>query len=103
MHSSNSVGCNKGVELMTKLSARLGIVVGVDGSPGSKVAVQWAARNAAMRRVPLTLVHVLPAAPGKWLTSSVSPMRRRERGQRALDEAYTLASRYGPTEIHCEM
>ena len=35
------------------------IVVGVDGSAESKVAVDWAARNAAMRRVPLKLVNVL--------------------------------------------
>ncbi|MGV0992164.1 MAG: universal stress protein [Mycobacterium sp.] len=35
------------------------IVVGVDGSAESKVAVDWAARDAAMRRVPLKLVNVL--------------------------------------------
>ena len=35
------------------------IVVGVDGSPQSKVAVDWAARDAALRRAPLKLVHVL--------------------------------------------
>ena len=29
---------------MSKLSTHPGVVVGVDGSPGSKVAVQWAAR-----------------------------------------------------------
>ena len=37
------------------------IVVGVDGSPASKAAVCWAARDAAMRNVALTLVHVLNA------------------------------------------
>ena len=36
-----------------------GIVVGVDGSPSAKVAVDWAASDAALRNVPLTLVHVL--------------------------------------------
>ena len=35
------------------------IVVGIDGSPVSKVAVDWAARTAALRGVPLKLVHVL--------------------------------------------
>lgn len=35
------------------------IVVGVDGSPVSKVAVDWAARTAAFRGAPLKLVHVL--------------------------------------------
>jgi nucleotide-binding universal stress UspA family protein len=38
-----------------------GIVVGVDGSPSSTVAVEWAARDAEIRNVPLRLVHV--AAP----------------------------------------
>ena len=39
-----------------------GIVVGVDGSPPSKSAVDWAAREAAMRELPLTIVHVIQAA-----------------------------------------
>jgi nucleotide-binding universal stress UspA family protein len=37
------------------------IVVGVDGSPPSKVAVDWAVREAAMRHTSLTLVHIIPA------------------------------------------
>lgn len=65
---------------MSKLSAHPGIVVGVDGSPASKVAVQWAARDAELRNVPLTLVHVLTAAgtrlgtalPPKWTRGSKS-------------------------------
>jgi nucleotide-binding universal stress UspA family protein len=38
---------------------RRGIIVGIDGSPTSAAAVDWAARDAAMRRVPLTVVNVL--------------------------------------------
>lgn len=41
---------------MSPSVTRRGIVVGVDGSPVSKPAVEWAARNAAMRNVPLTVV-----------------------------------------------
>lgn len=45
-----------------------GIIVAVDGSASSRVAVDWAARDAAMRRIPLTLVHVLPgAAMQAWI------------------------------------
>ena len=38
-----------------------GILVGVDGSPASRYAVNWAARDAAMRNVPLTIVHAVRA------------------------------------------
>lgn len=39
-----------------------GIVVGVDGSPASRVATDWAAREASSRRLPLTVVYVIPTA-----------------------------------------
>ena len=94
---------------MSKLSTHPGIVVGVDGSPGSQVAVQWAARDAKLRNVPLTLVHVVPATAGKWLESSLIPawMRgQRERGRQVIDEALEIANescRRGPPQIYCEM
>ncbi len=47
---------------MSTQPGALGIVVGVDGSAPSRVAVDWAARAAALRRVALTLVYVLPGA-----------------------------------------
>lgn len=37
-----------------------GVVVGVDGSAAAQKAVRWAAHEASMRNVPLTLVHVVP-------------------------------------------
>ena len=39
-----------------------GIVVGADGSAHSRRALEWAAREAALRRVPLTVitVHQIP-------------------------------------------
>ncbi|OBH35738.1 universal stress protein [Mycobacterium sp. E342] len=41
-----------------------GILVGVDGSASSMAAVGWAARDAAIRNVPLTLMHVIaPVVP----------------------------------------
>lgn len=35
-----------------------GVVIGTDDSPSSRVALRWAAQEAAMRHVPLTVVHV---------------------------------------------
>ncbi len=48
---------------MSKHSVHQGIVVGVDGSPSSDMAVRWAAREAAMRNVSLSLVHVVERPP----------------------------------------
>ena len=41
---------------MSTPATHRGIIVGVDGSPAAKVAVDWAARDAAMRKVPLAVV-----------------------------------------------
>jgi nucleotide-binding universal stress UspA family protein len=43
------------------------IVIGVDGSPAATAAARWAACEAAMRNVELTVVHVLQPAPEVWL------------------------------------
>jgi nucleotide-binding universal stress UspA family protein len=48
---------------MPNRSVHQGIVVGVDGSPSSDLAVRWAAREAGMRNVPLSLVHVVERPP----------------------------------------
>jgi nucleotide-binding universal stress UspA family protein len=42
------------------------IVVGVDGSPPATAAARWAAREAAIRNVELTVVHVVHAALRGW-------------------------------------
>lgn len=47
------------------------IVVGVDDSPASTVAVQWAARNAVLRDVALTVVHVAAPPATTWASSLV--------------------------------
>jgi nucleotide-binding universal stress UspA family protein len=63
-----------------------GVVVAVDGSPASRVATDWAARDAALRGVPLTVVHVLPADEiGPWVDLPISDEFARERERRASD------------------
>jgi nucleotide-binding universal stress UspA family protein len=95
---------------MSSRNARLGIVVGVDESPAAKIAVQWAARDAELRKIPLTLVHAispeiatrpnvrLPAGLARW---------QRDRGRRLVDDAFKVVEevcqRGGPAEVHNEV
>ena len=59
---------------MARAATHRGIVVGVDGSSASTVAVQWAARDAVLRKVPLTLVHMLlPPATMTWPAVRLPP------------------------------
>ena len=48
---------------MSKKTTPAGVLVGVDGSSSSAEAVRWAARGAAMRHVPLSLIHVAASSP----------------------------------------
>jgi nucleotide-binding universal stress UspA family protein len=48
---------------MPELREQQSIVVGVDGSPSSDSAVRWAAREAAMRNVPLGIFHLIETPP----------------------------------------
>ena len=79
---------------MSRTLKRYGIVVGVDGSPASNVAVCWAARDAAMRNVPLTLVHAfstyVPTLPQIPMPSGVGVWQADD-GRRALEEAVKIA------------
>jgi nucleotide-binding universal stress UspA family protein len=94
---------------MSKPKTHPGIVVGVDGSPASKVAVQWAARDAELRNVPLTLAHVLTPTAGTPLGTPLPPRwtpGQRERGQQVIDEALKIVDescQRHPTHINCEI
>ena len=50
---------------MSKRISHHGVVVGTDDSPSSRAALQWAAREAAMRHVPLR--HLLDQAESAQL------------------------------------
>ncbi|MEB3981532.1 universal stress protein [Mycobacterium sp. 663a-19] len=72
---------------------RYGIVVGVDGSPASNFAVCWAARDAALRHVPLTLVHMVNATT-MWPQVPMSAEAlawQEDDGRRVLEEAVKIA------------
>jgi len=51
-----------------------GIVVGVDGSPHSQSALDWAMAESALRRVDVTVLAVAPAAASIWgITGQLDP------------------------------
>ncbi|OSC24423.1 universal stress protein UspA [Mycobacterium vulneris] len=78
---------------MTASMKRHGIVVGVDGSPASNFAVCWAARDAAMRNVPLTLVHMVNATT-TWPQVPMAAEAlawQEDDGRRILQEAVKIA------------
>jgi len=94
---------------MSTPTERPRIVVGVDGSPASRVAVGWAAHDAVMRNVALTLVHVangdvvpwpraLPSGFGEW---------QQTRGRQFLAEATGVAEQamggIGSVDVSTEM
>jgi nucleotide-binding universal stress UspA family protein len=56
---------------MSSTTKHYGIIVGVDGSPASDAAVSWAAHDAVMRGVPLTLMHVQDPIARTWSQAKV--------------------------------
>jgi nucleotide-binding universal stress UspA family protein len=74
-----------------------GVTVAVDGSSASKVAVDWAARTAARRHVPLALVHVEPdPVIGMWPEPAMPEefsTWRRDNGHQILEQARRVADR----------
>ncbi|RAU97393.1 universal stress protein [Mycobacterium colombiense] len=79
----------------------LGIVVAVDGSPASTVAAGWAAREAAMHSIPLTVVHAVstPAAtfpPVPYPESLVTSLE--DEGKKAIIHATKVAEDAMPTD-----
>ncbi|MGZ6777839.1 MAG: universal stress protein [Mycobacterium sp.] len=58
---------------MSESEIHRGILVGVDGSAAAKAAVAWATRDAAMRNMPLTLVHVVvPVVPALSMSPEIA-------------------------------
>lgn len=81
---------------MSTQQAPLGIVVAVDGSAASRAAVDWAARDAAMHNVVLTLVHVLSdVAVESWIQVPLPAAYyedQKESGREVLADARTVVA-----------
>jgi nucleotide-binding universal stress UspA family protein len=68
-----------------------GIVVGVDCSPESEPVLRWALREAALRQVPLTVVHA-------WSSAVGDPRRGGSSSELAFDAARELVCRVQASE-----
>jgi nucleotide-binding universal stress UspA family protein len=89
---------------------RRGILVGVDGSAEALDAVRWAAHDAALRNVPLTLVHVVNApVPGSSQVPTPAGFRQwqearaREFIKSAIQVAEESTGDRGPVQIDTEV
>ncbi len=51
---------------MSEKPSKYGVLVGVDGSPESDAAVRWAACEAVLRDLPITLMHVVVPVVVTW-------------------------------------
>jgi nucleotide-binding universal stress UspA family protein len=79
---------------MVSTTKRYGIIVGIDGSPESDAAVNWAAHDAAIRGLPLTVVHVESPAAATWSQAPVleeSPGEQQAEGRSLLAHASAIA------------
>src|SRR6201997_3619598 len=83
-----------------------GIVVGIDGSEAAKVAAYWASLEAAMRRIPLTLVHAINAGSLTMPETAIPGVVewRTRQGREFLDQATDVANNQtAPPQIHREI
>jgi nucleotide-binding universal stress UspA family protein len=83
-----------------------GIVVAVDGSPASRAATDWAARDAALRGVLLTVIHVQPSDEmGPWLDVPVLDFsaEHARRSRQIVDDALDLVNDAGRDVGHIEV
>ncbi|OBS02218.1 universal stress protein UspA [Mycobacterium gordonae] len=72
----------------------LGVLVGVDGSPASNAAVVWAARDAEIKNLPLTVVHVVNTDVATWPPMPYPEtwgVWQQDEGRKVLAEAVKIA------------
>ncbi len=78
-----------------------GVVVATDGSAASNVAVAWAARDAAMKNIPLTIVHAVVTPTASWppmpYPDSLA-VRLEDDGKKAIMHAVKIAEDAMPAD-----
>ena len=88
---------------MSEATTKLGILVGVDGSKESDAAVRWAAKEATIRDVPITLMHVMAPVVVNWPVGSLQASCtdwQEENARRVIEQAQTtLHASVGDSEL----
>ncbi|OBI01686.1 universal stress protein [Mycobacterium scrofulaceum] len=87
---------------------RNAVLVGVDGSAAALGAVRWAALTAALRRVPLAVVHVVDDPVPGWLDAGAAiGHRQRHRAREVVASALRVAEEsigeHGPLRVDGEV
>ena len=80
---------------MSDNTTRYGILVGADGSAASDAAVAWAAGEAVLRNVPVTLMHVAAPVVVGWPVGELYPEMpewQRDNARDAIERARTACA-----------
>ncbi len=95
---------------MSKATEKYGVLVCVDGSAASDAAIAWGAREAAMRDLPITLLHAVPPVIVGWPVGqlySEMPDWQKDKAQTVIEQAHkTLLASLGesqPPQTHTKM
>jgi len=95
---------------MSETTAKYGVLVCVDGSEASDAAIAWGAREAAMRHLPITLLHAVPPVVVGWPVGqlySEMPDWQKDKAQVVIECAYkTVTASLGesaPPRTHTKM
>ncbi len=75
---------------MSDMTTKFGVLVCVDGSTASDAAVAWGAREAIMRKLPITLMHAVEPVVVGWPEGRLyaeMPDWQRDDAQRVIDQA----------------
>jgi nucleotide-binding universal stress UspA family protein len=87
---------------MTASEKHFGVIVGVDGSGYSDVAVRWAGREAVLRQTRLTLVQAISMPNPGWPMSELRELYKTD-AEAILDDAVQNIDDYLKTDGPCEV
>jgi len=80
------------------------VVVGIDGSPHSQVALTWAIEEARLRGLGLRIIHAFPALVTYWGSTSSEYYPKEEAGARKMfDETLAAAPAMDDLDVEATM